>query len=361
MRYGNYTIFDSIGSIFFSAFKILKIIPQDIKFEKESIKKILVIRIDRIGDLVLSTPVFRSLKQTYVEAQVHVLVGEYTKDLVINNKNIDKVVVLEKDIIENNYDLAIVLNPGIKANRLAFLSGAKFRIGYKGRGGSFFLTHKLADDRETRVRHEVVSALEVAGIAQATTEDKTLEVSTTVIGEEIADQFFSNNNLSSDDFTVMIHPGARQEYIRWNTRGFAEVADMLIRGKSAKVILLCGKEEVRLVEEVKKYMHNEAITASSISLTGLVSLIKRMKLFIGNSTGPMHIAAALGTPLVAMFGSRHPLDSVEEWGPWGDNNCVVRADVDCIDCHPSDCMVDFKCMSKIRPEHVVRAVNSLSL
>lgn len=361
IRYVTYIIFDFMGTIVFSVFKILKIISEDNKFEKKLIKKILVIRIDRIGDLILSTPVFRSLKQTYAEAQVHVLVREYTKDLIINNKNVDKIMVLEKAIIDQDYDLAIVLNSGITANRFAFMSKAKFRIGYEGRGGSFLLTKKIKDDRDTRIRHEVVSALELAGITDCTTDDKTLEVSVTAQGEKIADEFFTINNLSSTDFLVMIHPGARQDYIRWNTLGFAEVADMLIQKKSAKVILLCGKEEDRLVEEVNNFMNNEAIIASNISLTGLVSLIKRVKLFIGNSTGPMHIASALGTPLVAIFGSRHPLDSVEEWGPWGENNCVVRADVNCINCHPSDCRDDFKCMSKISPDQVLRAVNSLSL
>ncbi len=354
-----YVIFDLLGSIAFCLLKILGLIPKNIGFDKDIVKKILIIRKDRIGDIILSTPTFRAVRQSYPKAKIHLLVQEYTKDLVVNNKNIDKILIWGEDEIENDYDLAIALHPGIIENELTFKSGARFRIGFSGRGGSFFLTHRVNDDRAKRIRHEVISALEIVEIAGCSTVDKTLEVSITEQGEAFVSEFFKQHEVSVDDFVVMIHPGARQEYIRWKKQGFAQVADMLKREKKAKVILLEGKDESKLIEDITSLMSEDALTVSGISLTELVSLIKRMKLFVGNSTGPMHIAAALNVPVVAIFGSRHPLDSLEEWGPWGEENCGIQAVVDCRKCHPSDCRNGFKCMSKVEAKEVFKAINIL--
>lgn len=359
LRKMGYLIFDFFGFSIFSMLKIFKLIPPDIKFQKELVEKILIIRIDRIGDIILSTPALRALRQSYPKAQVHLLVSDYTKDLVVNNKNADKIIIFKKDILDNDYDLAIALHPGIIENKLTFKSGAKFRIGYSGRGGSFYLTDIIKDDRDIRVRHEVISALEAVGRAGCSIEDKSLEVSLSKEGEAFADEFFRENKLSKDDFVVMIHPGARQEYIRWKKDGFAEVADRLIKEKNAKIILLSGKDELDLITDVKSLMHEEPIIVSDIALRELVSLTGKVKLFIGNSTGPMHIASALKIPLIAIFGARHPLDSLEAWGPWGEDNCGVQAVVDCKNCHPSDCRNNFKCMSKIEAKEVFQAINML--
>jgi ADP-heptose:LPS heptosyltransferase len=91
-----------------------------------------------------------------------------------------------------------------------------------------------------------------------------------------------------------------------------------------------------------------------LQLTQLVSLIKKCHLFIGNSTGPMHIAAAIGVPVVAIFGNIHPLDSYLEWGPWGEGHIVVSKNLNCPDCHPGNCRA-FSCMELITAEEVFAA------
>lgn len=320
----------------------------------ENANRILVIRIDRIGDVILSTPALKALRCSFPNAEINMFIAEYARDLVVNNPNIDRLLV-EKDHIDNDYDLALVLHPGFYHNYLAVKSGAKLRVGYTGWGGGFFLTHRLKDDRETRVRHEVESALEAVKIIGGKTEDKKLEISTTIEGERFANEYLRDNNIASDDLIIIIHPGARQEYIRWRAEGFAEVAEKLIRERKAKVILIEGVNENELVEYVLSLMEEKPLVARDMSLTQLVSLIKRGKLFIGNSTGPMHIAAALEVPVVAIFGNIHPLDSYQEWGPWGEGHTIVTKDLDCVDCHPSDCKT-FDCMEQITPEEVLKAV-----
>ena len=140
----------------------------------------------------------------------------------------------KKDKIGNDYDLAIALHPGFKQNYITFMSGARYRVGYEGQGGRFFLTNTLIDDRETRIRHEVQSALEVVASVGCSTGNKSLEISVTEEGERFARHFFQENQIKTDDIVIVMHPGARQEYIRWKKEGFAEVADRLIRKAKVK-------------------------------------------------------------------------------------------------------------------------------
>lgn len=128
-----------------------------------------------------------------------------------------------------------------------------------------------------------------------------------------------------------------------------------MKEENTKVVLIGAENEKHLVEEVAYLMEESPILAIGLKLTQLVSLIKKCSLFIGNSTGPMHIVSALNVPVVAIFGSQHPLDSYQEWGPWGEGHIVVSKDLNCPECHPSDC-ITFNCMKLISVQDVFVAV-----
>jgi ADP-heptose:LPS heptosyltransferase len=347
-RYIYYSTVDIFGYLLFLLIK-------NDKFAHNKINKILIIRLDRIGDLVLSTPAIKAVRSTFKDAEIHLMVPKYTKDLVCNNPNISKLLIYKEDKLCSNYDLAIALHPGFKQNYLTYKSGAKIRVGYSGQGGSFFLTFKQKDDRAVRIRHEVESVLEVAGLIGCKTDNKELEVSITDEGERFADEFINKNCLSDNDLIIGIQAGSRQSHIRWKKEGFAEVANRLMETYNAKVILFGGSSEKTLIDSISSLMGKQPVVALNLSLTQLVSTIKRCNLFISNSTGPMHIAAALKVPVIAIFGNIHPLDSYQEWGPWGKGHVVVSKNLNCPDCHPTDCMT-FDCMNLITANEVMDAV-----
>jgi len=350
-----YVCFDAVG---YFVFFLCGHAPKEQDIGKDAILRVLIIRVDRIGDLILSTPAIRAVREAFPGAQVHLLVVPYTLDLVIQDPHVDRLLVLGQERIAKDYDLAIALHPGYRQNALTFQSGARYRIGYTGRGGGFFLTHRVADDRATRMRHEVESALEVVGRAGCIPVHKELNISVTREGEDFAQNFFAAAGLSDQDLIVVIHPGARQEYIRWKKEGFAEVADLLAREFKAKIVLSGSTGERGLVEAVAAMMQTRPVLAIGLELTQLVSVIKRSALFIGNSTGPMHIAAALKVPVVALFGSVHPLDSPEAWGPWRVDSRIVSKDVGCPRCYPSGCR-NFRCMESIHAEDVFEAAKQI--
>lgn len=354
LRRGFYRVLDWFGGIMFYPFGK----RGGGTIAAGEIRKILLIRTDRVGDVVLTTPALRAVRKNFPEAVIHLLVNAYTYALVLNNRNIDKAIVSGKERIARDYDLAIAFHPGFRQNRLTWKSGAKKRIGYRGWGGGFFLTDALEDDRSRRLRHEVESALEIAGLAGAVSEDRRLEVSVTAEGEQFIAGFLRERGITAQDRLVVIHPGARQEYIRWGKDGFALAADALIREFKVKVVVTGTLSEQLLVNEVIGMMQEKAFPAVGLELTRVISLLKHSSLFIGNSTGPMHIACAAGTPVVAIFGSQHPLDSYKVWGPWSDNSVVVKKDSICEPCHPTDCS-HLRCMREISAEEVVAAAKKL--
>jgi heptosyltransferase-2 len=105
-------------------------------------------------------------------------------------------------------------------------------------------------------------------------------------------------------------------------------------------------------------MKMKPVYFTGVSITQLIAIIKSCDLFIGNSTGPMHIAAAVGVPVIAIFGSQHPLDSYHEWGPWSDKSIVISKDTDCPECHPTDC-INFDCMNNIEAVEILEAAQNL--
>lgn len=334
--------------------------------DREKIRNILIIRLDRIGDLILSTPAIRATKENFPYSKLTLVVNAYTKDLVVNNPFVDTLLAYSsggfwqiiRHIRTEKPDLAIVLSTGLMDAWMAYWSRAPYRVGYDSQGAGFFLTHLVRDDREQRVRHEVESNLDIVRVIGIDTVNKETLVSVTEEGENFARKFFEFNDIGKEERITAIHPGSRQSHIRWSPKGFAEVADILSGRFGMKILILGGQGEHELIRDVHSRVCTIPILANDISLTQLVSLIKRCSLFIGNSTGPMHIAAALKVPVVAIFGCTHPLDSYQEWGPWGEEHIIIHKDPGCSYCHPSDCKT-FHCMKIINVQDVASGVQAI--
>ncbi|MBU2540553.1 MAG: glycosyltransferase family 9 protein [Candidatus Omnitrophica bacterium] len=364
-----YIVLGLFGDMLFFLMRILRIISKPKPFLSENIKRILVIRLDRIGDVALTTPALRALRESFTHAKIYLLTRSYAKDLVVGNTDIDELLIFDdktsffieimkkaKVLKGKKFDLAIVLNPNFWSNFLSFAGGAIHRVGYDVAGSGFFLTKKIQDRRAQYPRHEVEVNLEVVGSIGAHTNDKSLVISISKEGESFAQDFLKNNNISYGDALVAIHAGGFYHYTRWPAENFAKVCDYLIERYNAKPILVGSASERFLSEKIVSLMKNPPIVAvGNTNLTGLISLTKRCKLFIGNSSGPMHIAAALRIPVVGIFGNISPVDSFKNWGPWGEGHVIVSKNLDCTNCQPADCL-SLDCMQLITVEDVLKAV-----
>jgi ADP-heptose:LPS heptosyltransferase len=322
IRRTSYVVFDFAGECVFAVARVCNFLPRIKPLDEKLIERILVVRNDRIGDLVLSTPAIRALRKMFPEAQIHLLINNYAKDLVVNNHNINKIFTEEKQIFENKYELAIALHAGFKQNQILFKSKALWRVGFTGFGGGFFLTDRVADDRRENPQHEVdftLRVVEKVGVLFA--ENKKLEISITVEGEKFANKFYLDNKLKKA--TIIVHPGARQDCLRWPKQGFAQLCDRLIKERKVNIVLTGTGAEKDLVEDILSIMDHKPIVCWDIKLTELVSVLKRASMYIGNITGPMHIACAVNIPVVAITGLVNSLDDFRYWGPVCDKYQIV--------------------------------------
>lgn len=354
------------GFIFWAGRKIGLIAPiRD--YSPDEIKKILVIRMDRIGDVVLSLPTVRALRQNFPRAFIGFLTTEYTKDLVRENKDINEVIIycrnftwrgrrrFIKKLRGYGFDLAVVLSPYFESALLGYLSAAPFRIGYPFNGAGFLLTQKA--DINSHYKHEIEACLDVVRMVGVDTPEKNPELQLNPGAEKYAADFLNKHNILPADLIISIHPGGYEEHTRWMPERYAQVADILVDKYQAKVILLGAKADRDIVNNIMKAMSQKAVIADlGNSLPELAALIKHSSIFLGNNSGPMHIAAAVGVPVVAIFGAINLLDHENRWAPQGEKHIIVRKKMDCVDCHPGHCR-QFDCLRMVGVEDVLAAVS----
>jgi ADP-heptose:LPS heptosyltransferase len=156
---------------------------------------------------------------------------------------------------------------------------------------------------------------------------------------------------------VGIHPGARAPARRWSPRRFAALADVMAREHRAQIILTGGAAEREIVAEVRRHMTAEALDLSGrTTIGGLAALIERLDLFVSNDSGPAHLAVAVGTASVVIFGPAE----VARWAPLdATRHPVVRRDVPCSPCGYTDCPIDHRCLEWIDPSNVLAAARRL--
>jgi exopolysaccharide biosynthesis WecB/TagA/CpsF family protein len=350
---------------------------------------ILVVKLSDIGDVLTATPALRALRKSFPAARLEVLVPPNSAPILAESPLVDDVIVFDKfqydrpidafkpsslaalvrfarDLRRQHYDCLVILHHlttrwgTLKYAALALASGAKVRAGL-GNGRGWFLTHR-AHDSGFGARHEVEYWLKVVGTIGARTEDTSLEIA---IGENDQIPLLPGGGKRGGCPLVAIHPGSGGYSLarRWSAEGFAQVADALVERHGARIILVGTPADG--VSKVASLMRSEAVNLEGRTNLGqLAGILKRCDLFIGADSGVMHLAAAVGTPLVAIFGpSNH-----RAWGPWprDGRHVILRADLPCSPCSYTGYRVGQRegcqtmtCMKAITPEMVLAAAERL--
>ncbi|MDO8673996.1 MAG: lipopolysaccharide heptosyltransferase II [Dehalococcoidia bacterium] len=345
-------------------------------FDRKSISKILVIRLDLLGDLVLSLPAIQALHEAYPDASISLLALPYTAPLFSQHPDLKQIFTFDVNRLRpsgemlsprpyrdlwnllrrlraEHFDLAVSLH-GPWSSLFAFASGAPFRAGYRDESFPFMLNLAIPGKRYRQRRHEADYCLDLAYSLGApagayvpvlTPSPEAIAAIDRLIGKGLGD-------------FVIIHPGATNGAAkRWTSTGMAALADKLIGGDNLKVVFTGSKGDLPVVEAVTKQMRcTPLVLAGKTTIPELVALIARCRLLVSGDTGPMHIANALGVPVVAIHGPTDPALS----GPYGGSATVVRHDVPCGPCYDlsevADCpRHDPICMTSITVEEVYAA------
>lgn len=342
------------------------------------IRKILIIRTDGLGDVSMSTHVFRCLREIFPRAHITLLAASWSRALIEVMPTFDSVIYFDapwmikakrlkkngllktiRKLRKDKFDLAIDLRGDFRNNILMFLCKAKWRIGYDITGCHFLLTSVVPVQEN---HHPVDMGFSLIKYL-APQDAKKYRISLWVTQEdrERAAELLSQNGIKdfdNDRLIVVIHPAARWYGRQWTTEGYAEIADRLIREYQANVIFTGSYNETRLTDDITDLMiYKPIIAIGKTSLRQFLALLEKSDLFIGVDSGPMHMAAAMGTKVIALFGAARP----QAVGPYGDGHIVVtrQDDFPCSPCAQTICKrPDNSCMQAIGVEEVWAAVES---
>ncbi len=329
--------------------------------------RILVIRTDRIGDVLLSTPVAGALKKVSEENHVAMMVSPYTKPILENNPNVDEIVVLrptEKNgdlarrLSRGRYDVAVLLHPTLRLAWVLARSGIPRRIGTASRVYSFLFNERIRMRRSLANLHEAECNLAMVEPLCGKANSIHPEVFITEDEKALADERLASLGLNSGDF-VAIHPGSGGSARDWPLQRFAGLADAVESNLGKRVLVTGGPGEEELISRMMSFLKSRpARIVGESGIRVLAALLARSSALVTNSTGPMHLATAVGTPVVSIFCPVRGC-SPKRWGPLGTRNAVLMPDVPvCERCIGDRCRY-FDCMGEVEVERVVEAVARL--
>lgn len=335
------------------------------------IKRILVIQTAFIGDVILTLPLVQALKDFFAQSTIDIVVVPRSAEVCSNHPAVSNVIRFDKGgsakgvgglirtargLRSTGYDVAFVPHRSLRSAVLAFLAGIPLRVGFNRSAGRFLFTSTVRYDGDVHEIERNLSLLRAYGI----------ETPATILprvypgqAEKDAVDRLIPIERKRPSALVAIAPGTVWNTKRWLKERFAELAGMLI-AEGKRVVLVGGEDDAKLCEEIAALVGPEKVlnTAGRLSLLGSAELLSRCALLVSNDSAPMHLAVAVGTPVVAIFGA-----TVPEFGfsPAGVHDEVVE--VRGLSCRPcsshggDECPIKtFECMVNITPERVMAKV-----
>lgn len=336
--------------------------------------RILIIRTDRIGDVALSTAAIRALRQAYPESYLAAMVRPYTRDIVEGNPYLDEVIIYDKDKVhkgvlaslkfacelrKKKFDLAVILHPANRVHLIAWLAGIPHRIGYNKKFG-FLLTRAVKDTRHLGLMHEIDYTLKLLEEIGVYAKERILFMPVKEEETRWVSDFFREKEIDKAAAVFCIHPGASCVSKRWPAGNFAKLIDALIEEFNARIILFAGEQDRKTADEVYCLSRHKPIyVLEGAPLRRIAALLKESNLLISNDSGPIHISAAVGTSVIAIFGRKQAGLSPKRWGPIGKKDIVLHKDAGCQLCLAHNCRRDFQCLKMIAVEDVLDAVRKI--
>ncbi|MDD5496290.1 MAG: lipopolysaccharide heptosyltransferase II, partial [Candidatus Omnitrophica bacterium] len=319
-------------------------------------------------DVILSVPSLRAIRSKFENANIKVLVGLRSREALNGCPYINDTIVCDlkgRDraysglmrvgaaLRKNCFDMVIDLQNNRKSHILAFSSLAHLRYGYDNRKLSFLLNRRIKDDAPylDPIEHQF-RVLNAAGIKGS---GKTLELWPSANDDKYVDKFLADNWIkpSQDLVGINVRASAKWATKNWPPSYIAQLCDRLAKEFNIRVVLTGSKDDIDFTDRIVKSTAAKPVVAvGKTGLLELASLVKRFKVYLTPDSAPMHIAAAMATPFVALFGPTDPRRHV----PAAKDVVVLKKDLRCSPCYSSRCMKDLRCMRKITVDEVLNAM-----
>lgn len=337
----------------------------------EKVRRVLVIRLRSIGDTVLATPSLIALRRFLPHAQIDVLLEDWVAPLLGGFDAVDDVVCIgtgkferlraARKLRRSNYDVVFNLHGGTTSTFLTYATGARHRVGYAGYQYSRLYTHLLSSSTDFWPQKHIHSAeqqLALLGFVGVPVEDRprsSLAVSKIALdslGVKIWPQRSQISNLKFE--IALLHPAAAFATKQWATENFARIAEYF-DSQGLQSVAVAARSERDVLEKLKTSSRVPITAFDDLTLSEITALASMSRIFVGNDSGIAHIAAAVGTPTVVIFGSsnRH------HWRPWTDApNEIVYEKFHCQPCPGYECKEfgEPRCIQSVRVKQVIQAI-----
>jgi ADP-heptose:LPS heptosyltransferase len=332
-------------------------------FSFADIRRILVIKLRAVGDVVLASIVLDNIRRAFPDAHLDVLTENASAAIVRTHPAVSGTVVYDRktmsglDLIRtvrrNRYDLVIDLFGNPRTALVTRLSGARHRVGYRFRGRTYAYNH-VVEPRGGSVHNTQfnLDALEHIGIPIV---DRAVHLSPSAADRSYVDGFLTDAGLNGKTL-VAINTGGGWYTKRWAIERFAALADRIAAGTGFAIVLPWGPGQKEEVEELQRVMRAHAFIPPPTTLMQLTALFERTAYVVSNDSGPMHIAAAAGSRVLGIFGPTRP----ELQGPYGEGNRTVRREgLACLGCNLTACTIGNLCMTELTVDAVHTAFQDL--
>ena len=331
--------------------------------DRSRVHKILVIKLRAVGDVLLSTIVTKNLRLAFPGAQIDYLTEPPSVDVLTGNPFINNIhlhdrvtmtgVRLVQFIRSGRYDMVIDLFCNPRTALITRFSGARYRAGYRFRNRAYAY-NIMAEPRGNRVHNTQfnLDALEAIGIA---IQDRNIYFQVAESHSRYVEQFLLHAGLRSRSL-IAVNAGGGWYTKRWGLDRFAELSDRLIDTYGVSIVLLWGPGQMADAEKIQSLMRYRPFIPPATTLKQLGALLRECVCVISNDSGPMHIAAAVGTPVLGIYGPTSPLLQ----GPFGEQHVVVRNEgLKCLGCNYTKCPIGHPCMLELSVESAMQGVAQL--
>jgi len=330
-------------------------------------RKVLIVRTDRIGDVVLTLPLVTALRQQFPTVEISMLINRYTADVVdsyaekIETIFYDKVPFFQmiKVIREKKFDAVVVAKSSWRLALLFFLARVPIRVGTGYRLYSFLFNKKVYEHRKNGNKHELEYNLYLLSPLGVVPKEK---IFPKLIVDEVAKEkiqtLLQQKNINATDSLIIFHPGSGGSSRSWHWKNFGLLGKRIAEFPQVKILISGGVKEKELMQNVANLIGEKAMVLNeTLSLKEFIALLSLAKLFIANSTGPLHLAAAVGKFTFGFFPQIPHLSSTR-WGAYTENKIEFSPKNKSLDCKKCVSENECECMNSISAEEVFNEIKS---
>jgi heptosyltransferase-2 len=343
-------------------------------------QSILIRGVNWIGDAVLTIPAVRSVRHAFPDARISLLVKPWVAEIFAESPDIDEIILYDKNykglrgkfrlakaLRQKKFDMAILLQNAFDAALIARLAGIPERTGYKRDGRGFLLTNAIPVEKDILRQHQVMYYLNLLESAGIKTSDRQPYIFLKDSERQEARNLITSHFPTSKGPLIGINPGATYGSAkRWLPDRFAEVIYRTIKDLDGRVIIFGSPSEVEIADEIlleteKLDIGQDAsrilMMSGKTSLRELAALISECDAFVTNDSGPMHMAAALLVPTIAIFGSTDKIAT----GPFGEGHRIISSSLPCSPCMERECPEDhLRCIKEITANDIFNAIQEIA-